>query len=209
MADWGAKIGAKAMLTATVSGSFHRHLTEIMRAVTELGDMGVKVMSPSDPRVVDNVGEFLFVASDRMRSVRLVQDRHLESIRTSDFLWLVAPDGYVGQSAAMELGFAAAHRVPILALTLPTDLTLRQYATKVDSLTTAVATIAHRSAHHGEKERRFLIDPHATLQDAHATLDKIGQAISEQELQRANFVKPVRLYSECNRIAKEFTLPVE
>src|ERR1700674_2531882 len=118
------------MLTATASGSFHKHLDETMRAVADCGALGVTVLSPADPRVVDNVGEFLFVASDRMRSVRLVQDRHLESIRSSDFLWLVAPDGYVGQSAAMEVGFAAAHHIPILCTVLPRDLTLRQYAKK-------------------------------------------------------------------------------
>jgi hypothetical protein len=101
------------MLTATVSGSFHRHLHAITAAVQELFDLGVKVLSPADPRivdslVVDSLGEFLFVASDRVRSVKLVQDRHIQGISASDFLWLVAPDGYVGQSASMELGFAVA-----------------------------------------------------------------------------------------------------
>src|SRR6267142_2696880 len=115
------------MLTATVSGSFHRHMTAISTSVYDLAGFGVRVLSLADPRIVDTRGDFLFVASDRVRSVRLVQDRHLECIRCSDFLWLVAPDGYVGQSASMELGFAAAHRIPVVGLTLPTDLTLRQY----------------------------------------------------------------------------------
>jgi len=84
------------MLTATVSGSFHRHLTAIYTAVGELREAGVDVLSPADPRVVDHIGEFLFVASDRLRSIHLVQDRHLECIANSSFLWLVAPDGYVG-----------------------------------------------------------------------------------------------------------------
>ena len=66
----------------------------IERDVGELRDAGVIVLSPSDPRVVDERNGFLFVASDRVRSVRLVQDRHLASIRESDMLWLVCPDGY-------------------------------------------------------------------------------------------------------------------
>src|SRR6266481_5836123 len=115
------------MLTATVSGSFHRHMEAISTAVRELASHSVHVLSPADPRVVAHQGEFLFVASDRVRSVRLVQDRHLESIRSASFLWLVCPDGYVGQSASMEVGFAAAAGVPIFSNHAPTDLTLREY----------------------------------------------------------------------------------
>src|SRR5580704_19244726 len=117
------------MLTATVSGSFHRHMDAITGVVYELAALSVRVLSPADPRVVAHEGEFLFVASDPVRSVRLVQDRHLESIRAADFLWLICPDGYVGQSASMEVGFAAAAGVPIFATHAPSDLTLRQYVT--------------------------------------------------------------------------------
>src|SRR5262249_20216060 len=102
------------MLKATVSGSFHRHMQAIVNTVNELSAREVRVLSPADPRVVDHSGEFLFVASDRVRSIRMVQDRHLQCIRASNFLWLVAPDGYVGQSASLELGFAYANGIPIL-----------------------------------------------------------------------------------------------
>jgi hypothetical protein len=64
-------------LSTTVSGSFHRHMDEIASAVQALRAHGVKVLSPSNPEVVDRVGDFLFVASDRHRSVRLVQELSL------------------------------------------------------------------------------------------------------------------------------------
>src|SRR5207237_338103 len=93
-------------IRVTVSGSFSRHLDDIQRAVAELNRLGVRVLSPAQPTIVDALDGFVFVASDRHRSVRLVQDRHLASITNSDFLWLECADGYVGQSAALELGFA-------------------------------------------------------------------------------------------------------
>ncbi len=62
----------KSTLAVTVSGSFHRHMTMIGAAVQELASLGVRVLSPADPRVVAAQGEFLFVASDPVRSVRLV-----------------------------------------------------------------------------------------------------------------------------------------
>lgn len=125
-------------LTATVSGSFHRHMEAITAAVHELTALSVRVLSPSDPRIVAAHGEFLFVASDPIRSVRLVQDRHLRSILAADFLWLVCPDGYVGQSASMELGFAVASGTPIFSVQAPGDMTLRKYITVVETLATAV-----------------------------------------------------------------------
>ena len=126
------------MLSVVVSGSFHRHMGAITAAVHELAALSIRVLSPADPRVVAHQGEFLFVASDRVRSVRLVQDRHLESIRAADFLWLICPDGYVGQSASMEVGFAAAAGVPIFATHAPGDLTLREYVAVVPAVAEAV-----------------------------------------------------------------------
>jgi hypothetical protein len=164
------------MLNATVSGSFHRHMDAITSAVHELASLRVRVLSPADPRIVAYQGEFLFVASDPIRSVRLVQDRHLESIRAANFLWLVCPDGYVGQSASMEIGYAAAVGVPIFAVQLPTDLTLRQYVKLAPSLRAAV-----NMARIGPNLRRpegILIDPHASIEKAHVILERVGTALS-------------------------------
>ena len=166
------------MLRATVSGSFHRHMGAITAAVHELASLSVRVLSPADPRVVAAQGEFLFVASDRVRSVRLVQDRHLESIRAANFLWLVCPDGYVGQSASMEVGFAAAAGVPIFATHAPGDMTLREYVMVVPTLAAALRRVEADS-----RQRRpegLLIDPHASVEQAHHILDQIGAALAYQ-----------------------------
>lgn len=161
------------MLFATVSGSFHRHLHAISSAVADLTALGVKVLSPADPRIVDSMSDdFLFVASDRVRSVRLVQDRHIESIRASDFLWLVDPDGYVGQSASMEVGFAVASDVPIVGEFLPSDLTLRQYVQQVRSIRDAVRLMSRRPR---RRPNSFLIEPHASIEEAHNLLAQIDQ----------------------------------
>ena len=164
------------MLTATVSGSFHRHMEAITAAVHELAGLEVRVLSPADPRIVAQQGEFLFVASDPVRSVRLVQDRHLESIRAANFLWLVCPDGYVGQSASQEIGYAIAIGVPILATQAPSDLTLRQYVKIVPTLAAAVSMIA--ASPQRKRSEGILIDPHASVEKAHYILDRIGVVLT-------------------------------
>jgi hypothetical protein len=148
----------------------------ITAAVQELASLSIRVLSPADPRVVAHQGEFLFVASDRVRSVRLVQDRHLECIRAADFLWLVCPDGYVGQSAAMEVGFAAAAGVPIFSTHAPGDLTLRQYVTIARTLAEAVRVVAANArprSHLG-----MLVDPHASVEEAHHILERIETTLT-------------------------------
>lgn len=189
------------MLTAAVSGSFHRHMDAIGTAVQELAALSVRVLSPADPRVVAQQGEFLFVASDRVRSVRLVQDRHLESIRAANFLWLVCPDGYVGQSASMELGYAAAFGVPIFATQAPNDLTLRQYVRVVPSL--AVALTMVRARPRVAPPDGILIDAHASVEQAHNALDGVRRALTTASSRES----AVDIYRRLSSLQKTLALP--
>jgi hypothetical protein len=160
-------------IRATVSGSFHRGLDDVQAAVGALIDAGVEVLSPADPRLVDAFGEFLFVASDRRRKIKMVQDRHLAAIAASHFLWLVAPDGYVGQSAALEVGSALAHGIPVFGTTPPNDLTLRQYVSIVssvrDAVSAVVALVPEASA------PGLLLDPYGVADRVHDQVDRIRQ----------------------------------
>jgi hypothetical protein len=187
------------MLTATVSGSFHRHLHDINLAVQELTLMGVRVLSPADPRIVDSAGEFLFVASDRVRSVLLVQDRHRQCIRASDFLWLVAPDGYVGSSAAFEIGSAVADEVPVVGTHLPSDLTLRQYVREAKSMRVAIAEFEQRPRR--LKPTGFLIDPHASVEAAHSVLDRIAKQFTGQHPQATPAAAVSQISQSCRELS--------
>jgi hypothetical protein len=166
-------------LAVVVSGSFHRHMERITAAVHEFAALSVRVLSPADPRVVAYQGEFLFVASDPVRSVRLVQDRHLDCIRAASFLWLVCPDGYVGLSAAMEIGAARDAGVPIFATRAPSDLTMREYVRVVPTLVDAVR-IANAVARPRRPEG-ILINPHASVQEAHAILEQVDAALARKD----------------------------
>ena len=190
------------MLNATVSGSFHRHMGAITAAVHELAALNVRVLSPADPRIVAYQGEFLFVASDPIRSVRLVQDRHLDCIRAANFLWLVCPDGYVGQSASMEIGYAVREGVPIFATHAPLDLTLRQYVKVVPSLLEVAKMTSF-----GPQRRRIpgiLIDPHASVEQAHRVLERIEASLTRQN----GLEDPARsVYGDMAELQTELTLP--
>jgi hypothetical protein len=149
---------------------------EIGAAVEELAALSVRVLSPADPRIVAAQGEFLFVASDPVRSVRLVQDRHLDSVGASDFLWLVCPDGYVGQSASLELGYAIHAGVPIFATRAPSDLTLREYVTVVPSLKEALRRVT--ASGRPRRPEGLLINPRASIAEAHDILERLGATLT-------------------------------
>lgn len=158
-------------IRATVSGSFHRGLDDVQAVVASLVDAGVDVLSPADPRIVDAFGEFLFVASDRQRKIKTVQDRHLAAIGASHFVWFVAPDGYVGLSGALEIGSAVAQGVPIFSSTPPNDLTLRQYVSVVSSVREAVATVLTHMR--DASVPGLLLDPDGAANRVHDHVERI------------------------------------
>jgi hypothetical protein len=166
-----------SQLRVTVSGSFRRHLSAIQDAVQALTDEGAIVLSPSDPRIVDAFGDFVFVSSDRRRSIKGIQARHLDAIAHSEFLWLVCPDGYVGQSAAMEVGFAVAAGTRIFADVAPSDWTIRQFVTPVGHVRVACA-LARGLDPSPRDELSLLLDPEATLDEVHRELQSVAHSLS-------------------------------
>jgi len=167
-------------INATVSGSFRRAMGAVQEAVYALTDAGVHVLSPADPRVVDKFGDFVFVASDRVRAIKLVQSRHLAAIAASDLVWLVAPDGYIGQSGAMEIGYAVSVGTPVFTSEVPIDLTLRQYVTTLPTPEDAIREV--RRGRLAEREpgnaANVLLDPDGVLQMAHDDLERIAVKLS-------------------------------
>src|SRR5258708_30893336 len=168
-------------LRVTVSGSFTRHLDRIQKAVAELKARGVRVLSPEQPVIVDALEGFVFVASDRHRSVKLVQDRHLASIADSDFLWLEADDGYVGQSAALELGYAIGVGIPVYSVAFPSDLTMRQYVRRVPSLAAAITLAESRVAANDHRPVSLLVDPRAAIESAVVGMDKLRDLLTRPQ----------------------------
>ncbi len=161
----------------TVSGSFRRHLAEIQVAVETLHEHGFEVLSPSDPRPIDSFGEFLFVASDKRRSIKGVQNRHLAAIAASDFLLLICPDGYVGQSAALEIGFAIARDVPVVSTTPPSDLTIRQYVEVVAP--SDLLLPGHPGTGREPLLGGILLYPESTIESAHKDLEALGRILHD------------------------------
>jgi len=92
----------------TISGSFRKHLDYILKIKEQLEKTGTKVLSPrfTEPK---NPGERFVVFTGEEGLSPLELERHrLKSISESDALIVCDPEGYVGASALLEIGFANA-----------------------------------------------------------------------------------------------------
>ncbi len=122
-----------ARLDVVLCGSYRRDPTSLRRDYQELLALGCAVLSP---RSVDFVGDrdgFVLSAGQENLTPLTVELEHLSAIQRADFVWLHAPEAYVGASGSMELGFAHAVGVPVYARVAPADITLREFVTVVAS----------------------------------------------------------------------------
>ena len=90
----------------TLSGSFRKHLDYIIEVKKKLENNGVIVLSPrfTIPKTPET--EFVIFHGEEGLSPLELERYHLESIKKSDALIVCDPNGYVGASALLEIGFA-------------------------------------------------------------------------------------------------------
>lgn len=99
-------------LSVTLIGSYHKDPARLQTVFSELNTL-YNVISPSSLDFVDSDVDFVKTADQSNQSVKDIENSVLESIRQSDFIWLFAPQGYVGTSTSFEIGFAHALDIPV------------------------------------------------------------------------------------------------
>ena len=125
---------------AVLCGSYKRDREGLFRAYDELVVTGCQVLSPR--RMQFNNAAFVRDAAERGISSREIEAWHLLAICQANFVMLHAPDGYIGLSAAMEIGFATAQECPVFSRTAPQDIAVQGLVRVVPSVYDAL-----RAAH--------------------------------------------------------------
>jgi len=113
----------KSKISATISGSFHRHFDEIQKKIREFKQEGIEVLSPELSRPISSAEGFIRLETDR-GSPGEIEIEHLKAISRSRFLYIVNPDRYIGKSVALEIGYAISKNIPVYSLNEPDDLVL-------------------------------------------------------------------------------------
>jgi NTP pyrophosphatase (non-canonical NTP hydrolase) len=120
-------------ILGTVSGSFNKHLSKIHKKVREFDRAGIRILSPRISTRIREKNGFVFLAADK-GNARQIEQKHLEAISKSDFLFVIDPKGYVGTSVAFEIGYAVSRNIPVFSSDPPSDPILRQLISSARSL---------------------------------------------------------------------------
>lgn len=118
-------------LATVLCGTFHRSPDQLVQTFDALS-ASFRVLSPTSVSWVDPSDAFVRLAGQAHQPVGQIEHAHLDAIRSADFVWLFCPDGYVGTSAAMEIGYAHASGVPILTDNVPNDFVVASMVTVVE-----------------------------------------------------------------------------
>lgn len=118
----------------TISGSFRKHLDYILKVKEKVESDGAKVLSPrfTEPK---NPGEkfVVFTGEEGLTPLEL-ERHHLDSILKSDALIVCDPEGYVGASALLEIGFANALGKRIIFVEKPEEFILNTLPAEIGLL---------------------------------------------------------------------------
>ena len=111
-----------------ISGSFRRYYNGIRDAIKQFESLGVEVLSPMHSNVVNPGEDFVILETDESTCPDKLEREHLKAICRADALYLYNPDGYIGPSSAMEVGWALALRKSVYLKEPCEDATLRYFA---------------------------------------------------------------------------------
>jgi NTP pyrophosphatase (non-canonical NTP hydrolase) len=123
-----------AEFEVVLTGSYRRDIEGLRRIHEELSDLGCTVLSPTEINPAHELDGFVYMKGEETELPQQIELRHLDAIQRSTFVWLHAPDGYVGVSASLEVGFAHAQGIPVYSTTSPSESSLQAFVHKVDSV---------------------------------------------------------------------------
>lgn len=112
-------------LSIVISGSFRRYFDGISETGRAFEALGIDVLSPKASKVINPGEEFAVLETDDTDDPKTLEQRHLDAIAVADALYLYDPDGYIGDSSKMELGWAIALGKPVFCKELVADSTLK------------------------------------------------------------------------------------
>jgi hypothetical protein len=164
--------------TATVCGSFRRHPDDVVAALEEMRKARVDVLSPTSFAVESVQRGFTRLRDDAAKDPATTEDRHLDAIAHSDFVWLVLPDGKPGRSTSMELGYATAVQVPAFTADPIRDETLKRYVVVVGSVREAVKKVSGRRVSPGPT---LLLNPRRAISVMNGELAKIDAVLASAD----------------------------
>ena len=116
-----------------ISGSFRKDIEGLKRAYEQFSDLGCRILSPVNILPSREESGFVYMKGEETENPENIELRHLQAMQRSKFVWLHAPDGYVGPSGALEIGFARANGIPVFSSNKVQDFILQNFVQIAES----------------------------------------------------------------------------
>lgn len=124
-------------LNCVIIGSFRKFYFDILHIAERLNYLGISVLSPKKSKIIDPSREFVVLESDietsELPCIHCIEGKVLEHIRTSDFIYMYNPQGYIGRSTAFEVGFAYAFGKKIISAHPVSDPAIAEFVDHIIS----------------------------------------------------------------------------
>lgn len=100
-----------------IIGSFRKHYEHMVDVINLFHENGIEVLSPKEAKILNPDDEFVVFDYDPSHLTdKELEDLVFEKMHKSHFIYLVNPGGYIGLSAAFEVGYCAAHGMDVYAM---------------------------------------------------------------------------------------------
>ncbi|MFJ2081282.1 NUDIX hydrolase [Micromonospora chokoriensis] len=110
-------------LAISLIGSFRQYYREVRRAAEAFVEAGLEVRSPMICEIANEGAMFVRFKSDPPTSSdHHIQTTTFDKILSSDVIYVVAPNGYVGPTTNLELGRVLERGLPVFYSERPKDL---------------------------------------------------------------------------------------
>lgn len=121
-------------LQTVISGSYRKHLNQIVKLKQALEKHHVAVLSPSGDLAINPDEEFIILDSDPVSHPKLLQDSIFAKIRRSTFLIVANVGGYLGRAAVLEIGYALAIGLTVYTTEPVTDPNIAPYCRSLNEI---------------------------------------------------------------------------
>lgn len=93
-------------MKVVISGSFRKHLQDILKLKKELEEQGIEVIKPNKVKTIDNIDNPDFVKFEGEENTHpyMLEWEYFDAIRQCDAHIIYNKDSYLGKSATYELG---------------------------------------------------------------------------------------------------------
>lgn len=117
--------------SVVLSGSFRKHLDYILSVKKELSAAGTTILSPRFEEPKNPGDEFVVFEGEEGLSPLELERYHLDMLDQADALVVCSPNGYVGASALIEIGYAQSLGKRIIFTEKPVEFMLNTLPAEV------------------------------------------------------------------------------